>query len=106
MKVIFLGPAKQDTLDLRRYILRNFGNEVWKATSLKLKQTVENIQKYPESGSMPEEIQEFSSLNIREVLSGMNRVIYEIKDQTIYIHIITDTRRDLKQLAQKRLLSS
>ena len=34
----------------------------------------------------------------------MNRVIYEVREQTVYIHIIADTRKDLQSLLIKRLL--
>jgi hypothetical protein len=37
-------------------------------------------------------------------LSGQNRVIYTRRDDTIYIHVVTDMRRDLPTLLKKRLL--
>lgn len=52
----------------------------------------------------PAEFADFGGRNFREALSGLNRVIYEVRDDTIYIHVVADTRRDLRTLLQKRLL--
>jgi toxin ParE1/3/4 len=46
----------------------------------------------------------FGGLNCREALGGQNRVVYEVRDDTICIHVVTDTRRELRTLLQKRLL--
>lgn len=34
----------------------------------------------------------------------MNRVIYEVRQEIIYIHIVADTRKDMKTLLTQRLL--
>ena len=60
----------------------------------------------PKNVTVPTELSDFGGLNFREALSGQNRVIYEVRDDTIYIHVVTDTRRDLRTLLQKRLLRS
>ena len=47
------------------------------------------------------------SLNLsqyRQVVSGLNRIIYEVRQDTIYIHIIVDSRRDMNALLTRRLL--
>ncbi|TAL98925.1 MAG: type II toxin-antitoxin system RelE/ParE family toxin [Paraburkholderia sp.] len=91
---------------MRRSILKSFGAETWKQTSAQLAVTFENLRQLPQSGYMPAELSDFGGLNFREALSGQNRVIYEVRDGTIYIHVVTDTRRDLRTLLQKRLLRS
>lgn len=65
---------------------------------------VRQHQRFPQSGYVPAELLDFGGLNFREALSGQNRVVYEVRDDTIYIHVVTDTRRDLRTLLQKRLL--
>lgn len=103
-KLLILDEAQEDTKDLRRYILRGFGAETWKQTSAQLAVTFGNIRRLPQSGYIPAELSDFGGLNFREALSGQNRVIYEVRGDTIYIHVVTDTRRDLRTLLQKRLL--
>jgi toxin ParE1/3/4 len=106
LKLLILDEAQEDTKDLRRYILKSFGAETWKQTSAELTATFNNIKQFPQSGYVPAELADFGGLNFREALSGQNRVIYEVRDDTIYIHVVTDTRRDLRTLLQKRLLRS
>lgn len=106
LKLLILDEAQEDTKDLRRYILKSFGAETWRQTSAELAVTFDNIKQFPQSGYVPAELSDFGGLNFREVLSGQNRVIYEVRDATIYIHVVTDTRRDLQTLLQKRLLRS
>ena len=105
-KLQVLDEAQEDTKDLRRYILKNFGTQTWKQTSAELAVTLGNIRQFPRSGYVPAELADFGGLSFREALSGQDRVIYEVRDDTIYIHIVTDTRRDLRTLLQKRLLRS
>ncbi|MFL9966972.1 type II toxin-antitoxin system RelE/ParE family toxin [Paraburkholderia sediminicola] len=105
-RLMILEEAQEDTKDLRRYILRSFGAETWKQTSKQLALTFGNIRQFPQSGYVPAELSDFGGLNFRETLSGQNRVIYEVRGDTIYIHVVTDTRRDLGTLLQKRLLRS
>lgn len=105
-KLLILDEAQEDTKDLRRYILRSFGAETWKQTTAQLAVTFENIRQFPHSGYVPAELSDFGGLNFREALSGQNRVIYEMRGDTIYIHVVTDTRRDLRTLLQTRLLRS
>ncbi|WP_233859090.1 type II toxin-antitoxin system RelE/ParE family toxin [Paraburkholderia sp. HD33-4] len=106
LKLLILDEAQEDTKDLRRYILRRFGAETWKQTAAQLVVTFENIRQFPQSGSVPAELADFGGLSFREALSGQNRVIYEMRDGAIYIHVVTDSRRDLRTLLQQRLLRS
>ena len=106
LKLLILDEAQEDTKDLRRYILKSFGAGTWKQTSAELTVTFGSIRQFPQSGYVPTELADFGGLNFPEALSGQNRIIYEVRDDTIYIHVVTDTRRDLRTLLQKRLLRS
>ena len=106
LKLLILDEAQEDTKDLRRYILKSFGAGTWKQTSAELTVTFGNIRQFPQSGYVPTELADFGGLHFREALSGQNRIIYELRDDTIYIHVVTDARRDLRTLLQKRLLRS
>src|SRR5271170_7657858 len=104
-KVIFLNSAEHDLIDLRAYILNNFSTEVWLTTYTNIKKVVRNLQKFPFAGStLPEKIKKLNLTQYRQILSGMNRIIYEVRQDTIYIHIIVDARRDFNALLMRRLL--
>ena len=58
----------------------------------------------PHAGVVPDETQQLNLRHYRQVLCGMNRVIYEVRENTVFIHIIADTCKDLQSLLMKRLL--
>ncbi len=105
-KVVFLESAEYDLKELRNYIIHNFSLKTWKTTYSKIKTTVINLKEFPYSGSIPEELEKLNLDQYRQAISGMNRIIYEIRQNIVYIHIIVDSRQDLKQLLTKRLLRS
>jgi plasmid stabilization system protein ParE len=90
--------------ELRNYILKNFGKDNWQTCLNKIKASVDTIQSFPERGNIPEELVSVSLSQYRQVVSGMNRIIYEVRGDTAYIHIVCDTRKEMKALLTKRLL--
>jgi len=106
VRAVFLAAAEEDLKDLRRYVIKSFGKETWLETFEKIKDSVHAIQTFPQGGSIPDELADFNPRQYRQVLSGMNRIIYEVQDEMIYIHIVCDIRRDLRTLLARRLLRS
>ena len=104
MKSVILGPAKSDLQDLRRYIINKFGNRTWLETRTRIQQSIKQVEEFPLKGSNPPELMDFQLTGYYQVISGMNRIIYQIANDTVYIHIISDTRRDLKAILAKRLI--
>lgn len=104
MKVVILESAEHDLKELKSYIVKNFSIETWQSTYDKIKAVIRNLKTFPHVGSIPEEFEKLNLSQYRQVISGMNRIIYEVRQDTLYIHIITDARRDLKSLLTRRLL--
>jgi toxin ParE1/3/4 len=103
-KVVILESAEQDLKELRGYIVKNFSLDTWQDTYGKVKEAIRNLKTFPLAGSLPEEIERLNLTQYRQVLSGMNRVIYEVRQETVYIHIIVDARKDMISLLTRRLL--
>jgi hypothetical protein len=55
-------------------------------------------------GSVPEALEALQMVQYRQTLSGMNRIIYEVRQDTVFIHIIVDTRRDIASVLMRRLV--
>ena len=104
MRIFILESAERDLKDLRRYFLANFSDKQWQDTYAGIKEAIRGLLKFPHSGGVPEEITQLGLTQYRQILSGKNRIIYEIRVQEIYIHIIADTRRDMGSHLSKRLL--
>jgi plasmid stabilization system protein ParE len=103
-KVMILKSAEYDLQELKKYMIRDFSREVWQERYNKLKDTLQNLQRFPHLDSVPAELEKLSFNQYRQVLSDMNRIIYEIRHNIIYIHMMVDTRRDMASLLQRRLL--
>ena len=104
LKTVILESAEHDLNDLRSYIVKNFSSRIWRNTYARLKKSIRNLQVFPQAGVIPEEIQKLNLSQYRQVISGINRIIYEVRQDTIYIHVIVDARRDMNALLTRRLL--
>jgi toxin ParE1/3/4 len=103
-KVVFLHQAELDLIELKKYIINNFSTKSWQATFKKIKNSIHLLKKTPEAGSIPPELEKLQLNQYRQIIVGMNRIIYEIRKKTIFIHIVCDTRKDMQTLLAKRLL--
>lgn len=104
VKVVFLKSAELDLKDLRRYTVKNFGKGAWEVSSRKLKDSAALIQSHPGTGAIPDELSKVGLLQYRQVVSGMNRIVYELRGDTAYVHLVCDSRRDLQSMLTRRLL--
>ena len=104
LRVVILQSAETDLKDLRTYLIKHFSSQTWQSTYSSLKAAIRHLGAQPYSGSIPEEIEKLNLSQYRQVVSGMNRVIYEIREQTVFVHMIADTRKSLPNLLMKRLL--
>ena len=105
MRVVFLRSAEADLKDLKAYIVKNFGHDAWMNSYGKIKISVAMVQEHPHAGRIPDELERLNITQYRQVISGMNRIIYEVREDTAYIHIVCDTRRNLQSLLIKRIVS-
>jgi len=102
--VVFLGSAEDDLKELNRYIVKNFGEETWQTSYRKIKDSIGLLTTFPLAGKIPEELGRLNLTQYRQVLSGMNRIIYEVRQHTIYIHLVCDSRKDMQSHLTRRLL--
>ena len=104
MKVVILDSAEQDLKELRSYVVKNFSQATWLKTYSKLKESIRNLATFPLLGAVPPELETLNMNQYRQIISGMNRVIYEPRADAVYIYMIVDTRRDLETLLMQRLM--
>jgi len=104
LKIVILESAEHDLNDIRTYIAKNFSTKIWRNTYAKLKESIRNLQDFPLAGFIPEELEKLNLSQYRQVVSGLNRIIYEVRQDTIYVHIVVDSRRDMNALLTRRLL--
>ncbi|NDP47836.1 MAG: type II toxin-antitoxin system RelE/ParE family toxin [Sulfuriferula multivorans] len=103
-QVVFLKSAELDLKELSGYMVKNFGKDAWQASYAKVKDAVNTIRTFPLGGNIPEELERLNLTQYRQVIAGMNRIIYEVRQEIIYIHIICDTRKDMKSILARRFV--
>ncbi len=103
-KVILLESAEYDLKELKSYIVKNFSLKTWQHSYDKLKKAIQNLKEFPYVGTIPDELDQLNLNQYRQIISGMNRIIYEVRQECVYIHIIVDTRQDFESLLTRRLL--
>ncbi len=102
-KVLFLQEAEHDLKAIKKYLLKDFSKKSWEDCYQKIKQSIETIRTFPQLGHVPDELEALNLMHHRQVVSGKNRIIYEINEQLIYIHLICDARKSLGLLLMQRL---
>ncbi len=102
MKVEFTDSAKADLHDLRSYLLKYKPKGTWQLVSTQIKERIEHIAKYPRSGSILEELEDYPD-GVRQVLTDQQRIIYRLAGDTIYIHVICGQAQDFQDLLAKKL---
>ena len=95
--------AEQDIQQIKNYVVKRFGRATWTETFQTLKNSMQILRDFPESGDIPAELEQFEIMGYREVVSGQNRIIYNIINQQVVIYLVADTRRDLVAILNKRL---
>lgn len=103
-KVVILHQAKLDLHSIKNYILNNHSKKSWQECLIKIKKSINTLKTFPYSGNIPPELETLHLNQYRQVISGMNRIIYEIKGDTVFIHLVCDSRKALKDALTRRLL--
>lgn len=104
LRVVILESAEQDLKALRHYLLKNFSADTWRTSYAKIKTAIRELKNFPQAGSIPDELEKLNLTQYRQILSGMNRIIYEVRQDVIYVHIVVDARRDMTTLLTRRLV--
>ncbi|MFC0169077.1 type II toxin-antitoxin system RelE/ParE family toxin [Pseudoduganella danionis] len=101
-KVVVLESAKQDFVEVKRYIRNDFGEHVWNAINLEYKTAIRQIREHPHLGSQIDDLLELGIRNIRYILVRQTRIVYEYDDELVLIHMFIHTRRNFRtQLFQR-----
>ena len=104
MKVVILASAEQDLQELRAYSVKNFSLATWQVTYSDLKKAIRRLAQFPLTGGIPEALEALQLVQYRQVLSGKNRLIYEVRGDTVFVHLIVDVRRDMASVLMRRLV--
>lgn len=102
-EVRITGVAQDDLYSIYRYVAKN--DSPGKAEHLldNIERTIVSLETMPARGSHSTEMQRCGILDFREIFFKPYRIIYEIKDKSVFIHAVLDGRRNCEDLLQQRL---
>lgn len=105
-KVLLTEDAARDLEDLYDYIALHDAQEKADYVLDQIEDLCGNLAAFPERGNHPPELIILGIRDYREVFFKPYRVIYRVREKSVYIYLIVDGRRDMQALLQRRLLGA
>jgi len=98
------GEASKDIEDIYDYISKKDTLINAEHVLDKLEELIFSLGQNPERGHIPQELERHGIKEYREVFFKPYRVIYEIENKKVIVHVCVDGRRDMKTLLERRFL--
>ena len=102
-QITITSSAEQDIEELFYYIAKKDSASAAEHVLDKLEECITSLQQNPDRGSFPPELRKSGIKDFREVFFKPYRVIYEVLDSKVIVHVCADGRRDMKSLLESRL---
>ncbi len=96
--------AEDDLEDIYAYLAEARGVDDADALLDQFLKAIETLEQYPFRGGLPKELADLGQREFRQVLLGHFRLIYRVLEERVLILVITDGRRDMQTLLERRLL--
>ena len=103
-QVVLIQEAEDDLFDIYKYICEHDTLDSANYVLSKIEELCFSLHEMPTRGHFLPELDAINIRNYREVHFKPYRVIYEIEEKKVFIHCILDSRRDLRDLLERRLL--
>jgi toxin ParE1/3/4 len=104
--VLLTNDATRDLEELYDYIARHDTPDNAEYVLTKIEQAVTSLSEKPERGTWPKELLKLGIQEFREIDFKPYRIIYRTLGKKVYILLISDGRRDMQSLLQRRLLEA
>jgi toxin ParE1/3/4 len=90
--------------DIYSYIARNDSIESADYVVDSIEKQINALLGYPLRGAQVKELVTIGNKDYKEVFFKPYRIIYKVKDNTVFVVIVADGQRDFKALLERRLL--
>ena len=102
--VYIINDAEEDIIGIYNYVFFNDSKDNADYLLNKIKETCTSLKTHPNRGHIPPELDRVGVYSYKEIHFKPYRIIYEIAEDSVYIHCVLDGRRSLQELLEKRLL--
>lgn len=96
--------AEDDLEEIHGYIAKVRGADDADALIDQFLAVVDTLERFPERGGVPKELEGLGLREFRQVLLRQFRLIYRVIGERVVILLIADGRRDMRELLERRLL--
>lgn len=104
-EVRYLASAQNDLYELLRFLSEKESPARASQVLNRIRKLCDDLTLMPERGHVPPELEEMGSRKFLELHYKPYRIIYQVSDPVVYIHLVCDGRRDMQSLLRGRLLS-
>jgi toxin ParE1/3/4 len=102
--VLLTDSAARDLEEIYGYIARHDSPRKADAVLAKIEKAFAALASFPQRGSYPGELAELGIREYRQVLFKPYRILYRVSGADVYVLLITDGRRDMQTLLERRHL--
>ncbi len=103
-EVYIIEDAEKDLLDIYSYVSRNDSTESAEDVFDAIQDTCLSLSTLPARGHVPPEMERVGIFEYLEIHFKPYRIIYQVRENEIFVHCILDGRRSLQELLQERLI--
>jgi toxin ParE1/3/4 len=104
--VFLTSDAARDLYEIYNHIALHDTQGKAEHVLAEIEKACSRLSEYPDRGAYPKELLSLGIRDFREVFFKPYRIIYRVKSDKVYVLLITDGRRDMQTLLQRRLLEA
>lgn len=105
-EVMLTEDAVRDLEEIYDYIASHDARENAARVLDQIEKVIQGLARLPERGAYPKELTAVGVRQFREVFFKPYRIVYQTRDETVYVMLIADGRRDMQALLWRRLLEA
>jgi toxin ParE1/3/4 len=105
-KVRFTDDAARDLEELYEFVSTHDSLSAAGHVLAKIEKSIEDLRAFPQRGSYPKELLSLGVKEYRETFFKPYRIIYRIGEDSVYVYLVADGRRDMQSLLARRLLGA
>ena len=103
-RVLIVQDAERDLADIVDYIAETESAASASHVLDRILEICDRLEQFPERGHFPPELRAIGMKRYRQVQFKPYRIIYEIRQCDVVVHLIADGRRSFQGLLERRLL--
>jgi toxin ParE1/3/4 len=103
-EVLFTKSAEDDLTSIYEYVFVNDLPSNAEKLIDNLQKAIPELERFPKRGHIPVELERINVSGFLEIHYKPYKIFYQVFNEKAYIHFILDSRRNLAEILQRRLI--